>query len=43
MKDIVDYKLPFGVVGKLFHFLFIKKRVNQIFDFRKKKLERLFN
>lgn len=43
MKDIVDYKLPFGVIGKLVHFLFIKKRVNQIFDFRKKKLERLFN
>jgi len=43
MKDIVDYKLPFGVIGKLVHFLLIKKRVNQIFDFRKKKLERLFN
>jgi ligand-binding SRPBCC domain-containing protein len=43
MKDIVDYKLPFGVIGKLVHFLFIKKRVNQIFDFRKKKLDTLFN
>ncbi|MAB94713.1 MAG: cell division inhibitor [Flavobacteriales bacterium] len=43
MKDIVDYKLPFGVIGKLVHFLFIKKRVNQIFDFRKKKLNTLFN
>lgn len=43
MKDIVDYKLPFGVIGRLVHFLFIKKRVNQIFDFRKKKLDTLFN
>ena len=43
MRDIVDYKLPLGILGKLAHVLFIKRRVDQIFEFRRKKLDLLFN
>tara|TARA_B100000768_G_scaffold181586_1_gene205206 strand:+ start:1530 stop:1982 length:453 start_codon:yes stop_codon:yes gene_type:complete len=43
MRDIVDYKLPLGILGKLAHVLFIKSRVDQIFEFRRKKLDLLFN
>lgn len=43
MRDIVDYKLPLGILGKLAHVLFIKSRVDQIFEFRRKKLDFLFN
>ncbi|WP_422351295.1 SRPBCC family protein [Flagellimonas sp.] len=42
MEDIVDYGLPFGPFGELLHFLFIKRQLNQIFEYRKQKLEKLF-
>ena len=28
MTDIVDYKLPFGIIGKIAHKLFIEKKLN---------------
>ncbi len=34
MKDIVSYKLPLGILGRLVHFLFVKRMVQQIFDYR---------
>lgn len=43
MVDIVHYKLPFGILGKILHFLFIKKQLKTIFDFRYKAMEELFN
>jgi ligand-binding SRPBCC domain-containing protein len=42
MTDILHYKLPFGFIGKLINTLFVKKKVNEIFDYRSKKLETLF-
>ena len=33
LKDIVEYELPFGVIGKLFDF-FIQKELKSMFDFR---------
>ena len=42
MIDIVDYRLPFGVLGRMAHPLFIKKKLNQIFDYRYKILENKF-
>lgn len=42
MKDIVDYKLPLGFLGRFAHWLFVKKKVKSIFDFREKKLESIF-
>ena len=42
MEDIVDYKLPMGILGQLMHPLLVRPRLNQIFDYRRKKLIELF-
>lgn len=42
MEDIVDYKIPFGFLGQIAHSLFIKKKLRQIFNYREKKLVKLF-
>ena len=42
MTDLVHYRLPFGLLGKLAHFLFVKKQLKSIFDYRIQKLEQLF-
>ena len=42
MEDIVDYKLPFGFLGRLIHPFLVKPKLNEIFDFREKKLFELF-
>ena len=34
MVDLVHYKLPFGFLGKFAHWLFVKKQLQGIFDFR---------
>ncbi len=43
MKDTVEYELPFGILGTLAHGMFVKKKLNQIFDYRYEILEELFN
>jgi ligand-binding SRPBCC domain-containing protein len=43
MIDIVHYKIPFGFIGKIANTLFIKNKLKEIFDYRFKKLEELFN
>ena len=42
VKDVVTYALPFGILGRFAHFLFIRKKLEQIFEFRKETLENLF-
>jgi ligand-binding SRPBCC domain-containing protein len=42
MEDIVDYKIPFGILGQIAHPLFVKNKLIQIFKFREKKLIKLF-
>lgn len=42
MTDIVHYALPLGILGKIAHSLFVKKQLNEIFDYRYKKVEELF-
>lgn len=42
MEDIVDYKLPFGVLGQLVHPILVKPKLEEIFNYRTKKLEELF-
>ncbi|WP_312208513.1 MULTISPECIES: SRPBCC family protein [Empedobacter] len=43
MKDTVEYKLPFGVLGNIVHSLLVKKKLNKIFDYRHQVLKQLFN
>lgn len=42
MTDIVHYKIPFWFIGDIAHAIFVKKQLQQIFDFRYKKVEELF-
>lgn len=42
MEDIIDYKLPFGLLGQLVHPLLVKPKLEEIFNYRTKKLEELF-
>lgn len=42
MEDIIDYKLPFGLIGQAVHPLIVRPKLEEIFDFRRKKLEELF-
>lgn len=42
MTDIVHYKLPLGWLGDLAHALFVKKQLQQIFDYRYAVVEQLF-
>ena len=42
MKDIVTYAPPFGIIGSFANSLFIRKKVNEIFDYREAALERIF-
>lgn len=43
MKDIVHYKAPFGVLGRALNSLVIKKQLDDIFSYRKTKLDSIFN
>ena len=38
MTDCVFYQLPFGIIGKLVHELWVKKMLEEIFDFRTRRL-----
>jgi len=42
MTDIVDYILPFGPLGRIAHAFYVRKKLEQIFDFRRKTLETIF-
>lgn len=42
MEDIIDYKLPLGLLGQLVHGPLVKKQLKTIFSFRAKKLAELF-
>ena len=43
MIDKVDYELPFGLLGNLAHTLFVRKKLEKIFNYRFHVLENLFN
>ena len=42
MEDIIDYKIPFGILGQLANPLIVKKQLKQIFAYREEKLTELF-
>lgn len=42
MEDIVHYKLPMGILGDLAHPFLVKPKLNEIFEYRQKKLIELF-
>jgi len=42
MEDSLDYKLPLGFLGQLAHPFLVKPKIEEIFEFRRKKLIELF-
>ncbi|PKQ70879.1 SRPBCC family protein [Raineya orbicola] len=42
MEDLVSYKVPLGILGRLANVLFVRKRLEYIFDYRYKVLEEIF-
>ena len=42
MEDIIDYKLPFGLIGEIFHPIIVEPKLKEIFNYRKNKLIELF-
>lgn len=42
MEDVIDYKLPFGILGTWIHSLLVKKQLLKIFKYREEKLSALF-
>lgn len=43
MTDIVSYTLPLGFFGKFAHWLFVRKQLETIFEYRYLKVEEIFN
>ena len=42
MEDIIDYKVPLGVLGQMAHPFLVKPKLEEIFNYRTEKLEALF-
>lgn len=42
IEDVVDYQLPFGFFGRIFHALFVRHKLQEIFDYRRDRLTKLF-
>jgi ligand-binding SRPBCC domain-containing protein len=42
MHDILYYHIPFGLIGKIADIIFVRKKVEEIFNFRKRMIDKLF-
>ncbi len=42
MTDRVDYELPFGVLGRMVHWLFVRRQVEGIFEYRNEVIGKEF-
>ncbi len=42
MKDILTYGMPLGILGQLANGIFVANKLQQIFSYRKQKIEALF-
>jgi len=42
MTDIIHYKNPLGILGRIANDLFVKNKLKTIFDYRFKKVEEMF-
>ncbi|MEQ9620219.1 MAG: SRPBCC family protein [Deltaproteobacteria bacterium] len=42
VRDLIHYALPLGSLGRIAHELFIKRQLNEIFEFRKQYLKKKF-
>ncbi len=42
MEDVIDYKVPFSILGQIVHPFLVKPKLEEIFKYRQKKLIELF-
>jgi len=42
MTDILNYAIPYGIIGQLANSIFVGKQVNNIFSYREKAIKDLF-
>ncbi len=42
MHDVVNYQLPFWLIGNIAHSLIVKNKIEKIFVYRKQVLEKIF-
>lgn len=42
IEDIIHYLLPFGMLGKAFHYVKIRRDIARIFSYRQQKIKELF-
>ncbi|HEY2018626.1 MAG TPA: SRPBCC family protein [Bryobacteraceae bacterium] len=42
MEDVVRYALPLGVLGRAVHWLWVRRDVKSIFDYREERIKELF-
>ena len=42
MTDLVHYRLPFGWLGQLLHWIFVRRQLETIFDYRWRVVEQRF-
>lgn len=42
MTDIVHYAIPFGVLGRLANSIYVKNKLQSIFDYREQKIATIF-
>ena len=42
MEDIIDYKIPFGILGQMVHRIIVQPKLKEIFNYRQNKLVELF-
>ena len=43
IEDIVKYCVPFGFIGGIVHYLYIKIDLESIFSYRKEKIKEIFS
>ena len=42
MDDIIHYKIPFGLIGKILNKIYVQNKLDKIFKYRENKLNELF-
>jgi ligand-binding SRPBCC domain-containing protein len=42
MTDIIHYALPFGILGRIVNALIVRKKILEIFEHRRKKVDEIF-
>ena len=42
MTDLLNYAIPYGIIGRLANEILVAKRIHKIFDYRTKEVNKLF-